>query len=152
MDHNQLVTYVEYSIVLGVLIGFLLHEIAASFFEKNKDFKVAKMEELPEGEYTVLDIKPRGDSNEIFIIKLRENGKSIGHLMAVYLDHSLYYLLKDQNKGKVLSFSLSHEKHSCLIKINSLNDIGVVKVLTFKKTFDQYVCGVLWETTSQVFD
>lgn len=153
-DQMNLDQTVIYSVVLGIIIGFLLRDLVVSFFEKNRDFKVARMEELPEGGYTIFERIPRSIESgrgfqlqEILLIKSLEMGREKGPLMAVFFTTELIEFSKD--KGNILSFSVFHKKHSCFVRINFGNS---KENITLKKTISAFTFGERWGITSQVLN
>lgn len=134
---------------LGIILGFILRDSLVSFFEKNKDFKVARMEELPEGEYTVLGRKPKGNCQEVLIIQRCEKDREVGPIMAVFFTQDLINVSETEELGYISSFSLFHEKHSRFVKIVFTNSAEIV---TLKKTLGRFVSREPWEKTSRVFN
>lgn len=150
MGKNQIIQFVS----LSVIILYVLDISFFNFFRKNKDFKVAKMEELPEGDYTVFEIIPRTTESgrgfqlqEILLIKLCERDRKKGHLMAVFFTTELIEFSKD--KGNILGFSIFHKKHSCFIKVNFGN---AKEGITLKKTLGTFPFGERWVVSSKVFN
>lgn len=147
---NQIIAYISF-LVMGVLIGLLLRDLFVLVFESNKNFKVANLEELPDGKYGVistLPVKKWGDFNfqEVFLIKSFNENEGMKYIMSVFFGYDLLHYSKD--KGKILSFSLLNKKDFILIQINFENPKESMVLKLMKGSFS---CGHRWEKTSQAF-
>lgn len=125
------------------VFGFLLSVFFDFNFKRRNFFKVARIHELPSGKYSVLDRKPKGRWLEVLFVQICVGNTERGPLIAVCIDHSLFFLLKgEKNKGNITNFFLSHKKGYCFITIAFDK---TKESVTFQKVADQNICGHLWE-------
>ncbi len=149
MDINQMLPYLAGALLVGVIGGIILCNLFHSLFDKKNDFKVAKLEELPEGEYAVYCIMPvNRNSNfqfqKILLIKTLKNGKEVGNFISTFLTYDL--ITHSKERGELLSFSLFYGKNDCVIRLNFKHS---AKFVTLRKNLTPSRAGYSWEIASQ---